>query len=78
MMVKISNAHRILVGNSLVKYLLGSLRKRVEDTIKMDLRETDYKDGRRIELAQDHVQWLALISVVLNIQFLLPWNWSVI
>jgi hypothetical protein len=38
---------------------------------KMDLRETGCKDGRWMELAQDRVQWRALVSVVLNLRALL-------
>jgi hypothetical protein len=37
----------------------------------MDLMETGCEDGRWIELAQDRVQWQALVLAVLNIQFLL-------
>jgi hypothetical protein len=33
----------------------------------MDLREMGCEDGRWIELAQDRVQWQALILAVLNL-----------
>jgi hypothetical protein len=39
---------------------------------KMDLSEIVCEDGRWMELAQDHVQWQALVLVVLNLQVLLP------
>jgi len=39
---------------------------------KMDLREIGCEDGRWIELAQDRVQWQALVLVVLNLLVLLP------
>jgi hypothetical protein len=39
---------------------------------KMDLRERDCKDGGWMELAQDRVQWRALILAVLNFRILLP------
>jgi hypothetical protein len=39
----------------------------------MDLRETVYEHRRWIELAQDYVQWQALILAVLNLlRILLP------
>ena len=38
----------------------------------MDLREIDCEDGRWIELAQDRVQWQALVLAVLNLLVLLP------
>jgi hypothetical protein len=38
----------------------------------MDLTEMGCKDGRWMELAQDRVQWRALVFVVLNLRVLLP------
>jgi hypothetical protein len=38
---------------------------------KMDLGEICYEDGCWIELAQDRVQWTALILAVLNLRVLL-------
>jgi hypothetical protein len=40
--------------------------------IKMDLREIDRVDGRWMKLAQDRVQWRALVLAVLNLRILLP------
>jgi hypothetical protein len=39
---------------------------------KMDLNEMGCEDGRWMELAQDHVQWQALVLAVLNLGVLLP------
>jgi hypothetical protein len=39
---------------------------------EMDLRETGCEDGRWMELAQDRVQWLALVTAVLNPLVLRP------
>jgi len=39
---------------------------------KMDLREIGCEDGRWMELAQDRVQWQALLLAVLNLLVLLP------
>jgi hypothetical protein len=38
----------------------------------MDLRDTGCEDGRWTELAQDRVQWRALVLAVLNLRVLLP------
>jgi hypothetical protein len=38
----------------------------------MDLREIYCEDGRWMELAQDRVQWQALVLAVLNLRILLP------
>jgi hypothetical protein len=38
----------------------------------MDLRETGCEEGRWMELAQDLVQWRALVLALLNLQVLLP------
>jgi hypothetical protein len=34
--------------------------------INMNVRETGCEDGRWMALAQDHAQWQALVSAVLN------------
>jgi hypothetical protein len=39
---------------------------------KMDLREIGCEDGRWMELAQDRVQWWALVLAMLSPQVLLP------
>jgi hypothetical protein len=39
---------------------------------EVDLRETGCEDGRLMELAQDRVQWRALVLAVLNLRVLLP------
>jgi len=38
----------------------------------MDFWEIGCEDGRWIELAQDRVQWGALVSAVLNLLVVLP------
>jgi len=38
----------------------------------MDVREIGCEDGRWMELAQDRVQWRALVLAVLNLLVLLP------
>jgi hypothetical protein len=45
----------------------------------MDLRETlvGCEDGRWMELAQDRIQWRALVLAVLNLRVLLPESWLI-
>jgi hypothetical protein len=38
----------------------------------MNLRETRYEDGKWMELAQDRVQWQALVLEMLILGVLLP------
>jgi hypothetical protein len=45
---------------------------RSKDNIKTDLRETACENVRWMELAQDRVQWRALVLAVLNLGVLLP------
>jgi hypothetical protein len=40
----------------------------MECNIKMYLREIYFEDGRWMELAQDRVQWQALVLAVLNLR----------
>jgi hypothetical protein len=39
---------------------------------KMDVTGIVYEDGRYMEVAQDRVQWRALVLAVLNLRVLLP------
>jgi hypothetical protein len=43
-------------------------RNRLEDNIKMDLREVRFGDVDQIHLAQNRDQWLALENMVMNLQ----------
>ena len=52
------------------KWPLGRPRRRWEDNIKMDLREVGGEDARWVDLAQDRVQWRALVLSVLNLRAL--------
>jgi hypothetical protein len=45
--------------------------KKMGDNIKMDLKQTGCEDGREMELAQDCVQWQAIVLAMLNVLFLL-------
>jgi hypothetical protein len=47
---------------------LGRLRRRWEDNIKMDLRETGWGGMDWIDLTQDNDQWRALLNTVMNLR----------
>jgi hypothetical protein len=63
----------LLEANKYLKYRIlawkphGKDQDRWEFTIKMDLMEVSC-DGKWMELAQDRVQWRALVLAVLNLQ----------
>jgi hypothetical protein len=58
--------YRILVGRTESRRPLERPRRRWEDNIKMDLRETGIDGTNWIWLAQDGVQWRALVNTVIN------------
>jgi hypothetical protein len=61
-------AYRLLVGRPESKRRLGRPRRRWEDNIKMDLRETGIDGANWIRLDQDRVQWRAFVNTVMNLQ----------
>jgi hypothetical protein len=60
--------YRILVGRPEVKRPLGRPKRRWEDNIKMDLRETGIDGANWIQLAQDRVQWRACVNTVMKLR----------
>jgi hypothetical protein len=60
------NACRISVGKPEGKSPLGRPRRRWEDNIRMDLREIGWNSMDWMDLAQDRVQWRALVNTVMN------------
>jgi hypothetical protein len=62
----IRHAYKILFRKPEGKRKLGRLRHRWEDNIRMNLRETGWKDVDWIHLAQDRDQWWALVNTVIN------------
>jgi hypothetical protein len=67
-MGEIRNACKNLVGTPEGKRPLGILRSRWEDNIKMDLRETGFRDVDWIHLAQDRNRLRALVNTVMNLR----------
>jgi hypothetical protein len=64
---------------------LGRLWHRLKNNIKIDFKETEYENVDWIQLAQERVQWQALVNMVMNLWFPLvvgcdstPWSSFVI
>jgi hypothetical protein len=66
--------YKVLVGKPQGKRPLGRPRRRWEDGIRMDLRETGLGDVDWILLAQDRDRWRAVVSAVMNLRILAPRN----
>jgi hypothetical protein len=60
--------YRVLVGRPEGKRPLGRPRRRWENNIKMDLRETGIDGVNWIQLAQDRVQWRTFVNTVMNLR----------
>jgi hypothetical protein len=57
----------ILVGKPEGKRPLGRQRSRWVNNIKIDLREIGWDAMHWIDLAEDRVQWRALVNTVMNL-----------
>jgi hypothetical protein len=66
--------YKVLVGKPEGKRPLGRPRRRWEDGIRMDLRETGLGGVDWTRLAQDRDQWRAVVSAVMNLRVLAPWS----
>jgi hypothetical protein len=64
--------YRVLVGKPEGKRPLGRPRSRLENEIRMDLREIGLWGVAWIQLAQDGDRWRAAVSAVMNLRFLAP------
>jgi hypothetical protein len=62
--------YRVLVGKP--EGPLGRPRRRWEDGIRMDLRETGLGGVDWIRLSQDRDRWRGVVSAVMNLRFLAP------
>jgi hypothetical protein len=51
---------------------LGSRRRRWQNKIKMDLRETDWEGEEWVYLAQDGYWWRAVVDTVMNLRVPAP------
>jgi hypothetical protein len=60
--------YKILVGKPEGKKLLGRLRRRWEDSIKIDLMETGLEVVDWIHLARDRDKWRALVNMAMDLR----------
>jgi hypothetical protein len=70
--------YRALVRKPEGKRPLGRPRRRLEDGIRMDLKETGWGSIEWIQLAQDRDRWRALVNTALNLRVLAPQSYLVI
>jgi hypothetical protein len=67
-MVEGRGVYRVLVGRPKGKRPLRRRRRRWENNIKMDLKETGIDGANWIQLAQDRVQCQAFVNTVINLR----------
>jgi hypothetical protein len=67
-MVQGRGVYIVLVGIPEGKRPLETPRRRWDDNIKMDLRETGIDKANWILLAQDRVRWRAFVSTAMNLR----------
>jgi hypothetical protein len=60
------------VGKPEGKRQFGRPSRRLEDGIRMDLRETGLEGVDWIRLTQDRDRWRAVVSAVMNLRILAP------
>jgi hypothetical protein len=64
--------YNVLVGKLEGKRPLGRPRRRLEDGVRMELREIGLGGVDWIRLAQDRDRWRAVVSVVMKLRVLAP------
>jgi hypothetical protein len=62
------SALKILTGTPAGKRSLGKPRRRLEDNIRMDLKEIGIKTRNWVDAAQDMDYWRALVNAALNLR----------
>jgi hypothetical protein len=66
------NMYKVLVGKPEGKRPLGRPRRRLEDGIRMDVREIGLGGVDWIRLSQDRDRWRAVVNAVMNLRVLAP------
>jgi hypothetical protein len=66
------NVYKVLMEKSEGKRPLERPRRRWENGIRVDLRETGWGSVYWIRLAQDRDRWRAVVSAVMNLRVLAP------
>jgi hypothetical protein len=64
--------YKVLVGKPEGKRPLGRPRHRLEDGIRIDLKEIGFGGVDWILLAEDRDRWRAVVSAVMNLRVLAP------
>jgi hypothetical protein len=64
-----TNVYRVFMGKPEGKRPLGRSRRRWEDGIRMDLRESGWRSVDWMYLAQDRDRWRALVNMVITLGF---------
>jgi hypothetical protein len=64
----VSRTHRVTVGKPAEKRILGRLRRRWENNIKMDLQAEGCEAVDWMELAQDRHSRRTLVNAVMNLR----------
>jgi hypothetical protein len=64
--------YKVLVGKPEGKRPLGRPRRRWEDGIRMDLRETGWVVWSGFNFARDSGRWRYVVNVVMNLRVLAP------
>jgi hypothetical protein len=64
----VRNAYKIFVDKTEEKRPLGRTKRRWEDDIKTELKETGYKSVDWIHLAQGRVKWRVLVNTIMNLR----------
>jgi hypothetical protein len=64
----VRGAYNILVGRPEGRRPLGRPNRKLEDNIKMNLRETGFRNVDWIHWAQDRDRWRALVNTVMNLR----------
>ena len=62
------NAFKILTGTPTAKIPLGTLRRRWEDNVRMDIKEIGINTKNWVDSAQGRDYWRALVNSVLNLR----------
>jgi hypothetical protein len=64
------DAYKLLAGHPEGMGTSGKPRRRWEDKIRLDLRETGWEGVDWIHLAEDRDQWRVLVKTVMNLRVL--------
>jgi hypothetical protein len=62
------SSFKILIGKSIGKKSLGRPRRRLEDNMRMDLKEIGISAENWVDSAQDRNYWSAIVNATLNLQ----------